>query len=321
MDGIGDALSCTPLVAALRAAGHEVSALLTTVNADIFAHRTFCNVHVMQRIPWPKHGYSAGSQEPAFRAILEAKYDIALIASEEPQAYGFARSARIPMRVGFHNGWQKPLKSWWACRQCTRAVYRPAALSEFPQHEVHVQFSLVEGLCAENVPTHDVRRLRPLVLDGDPQRQKRPLLQLTNKWFGPNRSARDVASWLHSLQALGEWRVVAAASERCLVEPIARQAALRVEYFQALGPWKEAIASAGVVLTPDTGAAHLAGMLGTPVVDVFERHNFERYVRRWAPWATSTRLLKFPAAAEKKTFAETMGRCVAELGTQTVARA
>lgn len=275
----------------------------------------------MQRIPWPKHGYTAASQEPTIRAILEAKYDVALIASEEPQAYSFARSGHIPIRVGFHNGWQKPLKSWWARRQCTRAIYRPAELSEFPAHEVNVQFSLGEGLSAEKAPTDDLRRLRPLVLDCDRPRQNFALLQLTKKWLAPDRSARDVANWLQSLRALGPWRIVAAASERGAVEPIVRRAALCVEYCENLTAWKDAIASAGVVLTPDTGAAHLAGMLGIPVVDIFERQNFERYARRWAPWATPTRLLKFPLPAGKKTFAETMARCVAELRAHCLARA
>ena len=33
-DGVGDALVCAPLLAALRDAGHEVGALLSTRNAE-----------------------------------------------------------------------------------------------------------------------------------------------------------------------------------------------------------------------------------------------------------------------------------------------
>ena len=270
----------------------------------------------MQRIPWPKHGYTAETQDPAMRAICEAKYHIALIASEEPAAYSFARAAGIPLRVGFHNGLQKPLKSWWARRQCTRALYRPAVLSEFPRHEVQTQFALGDDLHAENGPSLDVRRLRDLIVDHDKPDEKRPLLQLTKKWLGPERSLREVANWLQDVRHFAPWRIVAAENERFSVEPIARQAALSVEYFADVRTWKEAIAAASVLLTPDTGAAHVAGMIGTPVVDIFERQHFERNARRWAPWAAPSRLLKFPDAAAKESFAQTLAWSVAALSAQ-----
>jgi ADP-heptose:LPS heptosyltransferase len=65
-DGIGDALVCAPLVAALRDAGHEIGALLSTRNRYAFAERTFARVHVLERIPWPRHG----STKITYRAAL-----------------------------------------------------------------------------------------------------------------------------------------------------------------------------------------------------------------------------------------------------------
>ncbi|MEO6914170.1 MAG: hypothetical protein ABI182_09160, partial [Candidatus Baltobacteraceae bacterium] len=50
--------------------------------------------------------------------------------------------------------------------------------------------------------------------------------------------------------------------------------------------------------TPDSDAAHVAGMIGTPVVDVFEAANFERYAMRWRPWATHSRLVPFPTETD-----------------------
>ena len=50
VDGIGDALMLVPLVAALRDAGHELGAVLSTRNRDAFAPGTFARVHALERI-------------------------------------------------------------------------------------------------------------------------------------------------------------------------------------------------------------------------------------------------------------------------------
>jgi ADP-heptose:LPS heptosyltransferase len=41
-------------------------------------------------------------------------------------------------------------------------------------------------------------------------------------------------------------------------------------------------------VSPDTGAAHLAGMIGVAVVDVFADRDFDAQTRRWQPWASSS---------------------------------
>ena len=46
------------------------------------------------------------------------------------------------------------------------------------------------------------------------------------------------------------------------------------------------------VVTPDSGAAHLAGMAGVPCVDLFEPSPHVAYdVLRWRPWAAPCRTL------------------------------
>ena len=90
---------------------------------------------------------------------------MALIASEEPQAFQFARDARIARRVGFANGWEKPFKSLWVRTQVTHSLYRPASAARERIHEVETLFALGAGLHSETVPTNDVRRLRPLIVD------------------------------------------------------------------------------------------------------------------------------------------------------------
>src|SRR5471030_1378058 len=96
LDGIGDALACTPLIHALRAAGHDVGLALSDRNSTVFAPGTAIATHVLERIPWPKHGSTPESHARAVAAIRAQHYDVALIASEEPEAYELARG--IPVR-------------------------------------------------------------------------------------------------------------------------------------------------------------------------------------------------------------------------------
>ncbi len=65
LDGIGDALVCTPLIAALRAAGHELGLALSDRNADIFAPQTATATHVLERIPWPRARFDAAHRARA----------------------------------------------------------------------------------------------------------------------------------------------------------------------------------------------------------------------------------------------------------------
>ncbi|MDP9017771.1 MAG: hypothetical protein M3N19_05580 [Candidatus Eremiobacteraeota bacterium] len=276
-----------------------MSALLTTRNAHIFAERTFERVHVVERIPWPKHGYTPQTWELALGQATHARYDIALIASEEPQAYSFAKRAKIAKRVGFFNGWEKPFKSLWARTQCTTAIYREASLPAHPQAEPLVLFALGNGLHPERAPTQDASRLRPLVVEEVGPLQERVLIQLTPKWIAGDRTPGEIASWLRELCDYRPCSVIAAQDEQQAVQEIAQSGGLDVHYFNDQRAWKAAIAQAPLLITPDTGAAHVAGMVGTPVVDIFEERDFVRYTSRWAPWAAPVRMISFPTGANK----------------------
>lgn len=296
----------------MRDAGHAVSAVLTTTNAQIFSDLAFENVHVMERIPWPKHGYTQPTWERALQEASEAHYDIALIASEEPQAYSFAKLAGIPKRIGFYNGWQKPFKSWWTRRMLTQAVYRPAAQPMHPRHECDVMFDLGAGLHSETTPTTDLRRLRPLVC-GSGHRSAGAAIQLTPKWIGPERDVDRVRRWLFETTRSGTWVGFCAQSE--LSAAIAmRPPNLPLNVFNDVPSWKVAIANVRVLITPDTGAAHVAGMVGTPCVDLFEISDAQRQIARWSPWASRRQCLTFPPAGEDSTFIVALLDAVDQIG-------
>ncbi len=293
VDGIGDALACVPLIASLRAAGHSLSALLTTRNAEIFAPGTFEHVHVVERIPWPKHDYTKETWDRALPQARRQRYDIALIASELPAAYIFARRAEVPDRRGFHNGFQKPFKSFWVRRQLTSAMYRPAHPSH-PRHEVEVMYDLGRSLTAESQPPKDPQRFRGLLLESPAPQQDVPVIQVTRKWLSGSHNEDDVSRWFAALCAHEPFEGFCSVEERALGERIGESAGLRMRYFATVAEWKTAVASAPFVITPDTGAAHLAGMLGIRCTDIFGPANFNVQAARWSPWAAPHIVRPFP---------------------------
>jgi ADP-heptose:LPS heptosyltransferase len=292
VDGIGDALVCAPLVAALRDAGHAIGALLTTRNAEAFAAGTFARVHVVERIPWPAHGSTAASYASALAEARAARYDVALVVSEEPEAYRFARECGAPVRVGFTNGWEKPLKSLWVRSRLTRAYVREASAWRARRHEVEAVFLLGTGLHAELAPTRDVRRLRPLVMRDAGPRNDIVALQVAHKVHASPAGAAEFLAVAGRVAHRYRTVVVASHSDAELARSLATPHRLDCRIYDAVGTWREALGCVRAVVTPDGGAAHLAGMAGVPCVDVFGVRPHVAYdVRRWRPWAGPARTL------------------------------
>jgi len=287
LDGIGDAAVSVPLLAALRDAGHAVGVALTTRNAGLFAPGALVAEHVLERIPWPAHGSTPESSRRAAAEIAAQRYDVALIASEEPEAYELA--APVARRVGFTTGWARPLKTLWVRRRVTRAVARAQTLGGDHAHEVEILYRLGAGLVRDARPSHDVARLRPLLVAA-PRATARSgiVLQLGAKWETNGVAPVALRRVVEALAPHG-LRVVAAPAEAAAVRALF---GVEPETFAGLRDWVAALDQAATVVTVDTGAAHVAGMLGVRTVDVFPDAHFDLQVRRWRPWAAPSIALR-----------------------------
>jgi ADP-heptose:LPS heptosyltransferase len=311
-DGIGDALACAPLVAALRAAGHRVGAVLGTRNRDVFAPGAFDHVHVLERIPWPRHGSTPASRRSALAAARAARYDIALVASEEIDAYAFARDARIPERIGFINGWEKPLKSLRVGPLLlTRALVRPASAERERHHEVVTLFRLGRGLHREPVPTRDLARLRPLVIGQRAVPHGRVVVQASAKFAAAGLDAAAFVAATRELEARG-LRPLVVGEDAAFANGIAEAAGVGVAAGLDVAAWKAVIAGARAVVTPDSGAAHVAGMLGVPCVDCFAPAG-ARAMARWTPWAAPFRAISLDPVRTPAQTGARLAREAAEL--------
>lgn len=272
-----------PLVLALREAGHEVGAVLRTSNADLYRPE-IVRSHVLER----SERFARCAQE-----LHAGGYDVALIATEKAVAYRLARAARIQRRVGFWNGIAKPLKSAWVYPQIQRRILR--GVTDGKIHEVDKLFMLGGGMHDQALATHESKRLRPLFLAREPEQIPELLMQLSPKWL-QWFSRDDLTDIVNKLAASAKRRnlgfcCVAGASEHELLRAVSEVCGTPGVVYTDSRHWIERVAGAQVLVTPDTGAAHVAGMVGTPVIDIFPDNASPRRRRRWRPWASPSILI------------------------------
>lgn len=297
LDGVGDAALCIPALEGMRRAfpTARFGAVCSGANATLFSD-------LVERI----HVYREDLPAAVLRDELQAcGYTRALIATEEVAGYRLARLSGAPARAGFWHGAQKPFKSIWQRSQVSAAVFRPAAWTRSPEHEVTTLYRLAEALGASPPAPDDPASLRGWLrvelseqardASGALGVQVSPKL-LTAGW-GPASLAQLVTVML---ERSGLDRAVLLASSQdeslaCAVLEHMRSGRARVLATLSLPRWLGVLDSLAVLVTPDTGAAHVAGMLGSGVVDLFDEPDFKRLSQQWHPWAGDSRCIVKPA--------------------------
>ena len=135
--------------------------------------------------------------------------------------------------------------------------------------------------------------LRPLVLDAEPPHDDRIAVQITDKWERLGIGFEAVVDLVRRLAAAGELNLISSHNESSYAQRINAATDLPITYFDDTAKWKAAIAAAPAIVAPDSGALHVAGMIGTPVVAVFpDEPLFDARVARWAPWAAPHRIVR-----------------------------
>jgi ADP-heptose:LPS heptosyltransferase len=110
------------------------------------------------------------------------------------------------------------------------------------------------------------------------------VLQLGTKWTALGVAPERVRALTAGLVRRGA-RAIVSSGEADAVRAIAGD--VPIDVLPRLTEWKDAIDRAAVLVSPDTGAVHLAGMLGVPVVAVFGAQQAETQIARWRPWASA----------------------------------
>jgi ADP-heptose:LPS heptosyltransferase len=290
LDAIGDALALTPLLAALRERAIPVDLVLRAVNAEIFSARA---ARAIYRAPFALRSSTPENRQgiAEFGARLRrAAYTDVLVATEDPGGYRLARAIGAPNRTGFVNSWGKPFKAFWARSMLTRAVVRSAGLDPKAPHECAVLWKLGEGLVGDSPIPRDPRVLRPLILDREVARGDSIAFQVSDKWERLGIEFAQVVRALRDVKDIGPVRAIASEHEAAYANRVADASGVRIERYSAVGPWKETIAEAAALIAPDSGAVHVAGMVGTPTVVIYPpMRDLALQIARWSPWAAPYR--------------------------------
>ena len=297
LDAIGDALALTPLLAALRRRAIPVDIVLRPSNAGIFAARAARHVvtatfELRSSATTESRAPSKPSAERCARASTRTCWSRPRI----PAAIGSPARSRAPRPHRLHERLGQAAQEPLVARLLTQRVYRSAGLDPRAPHECEVLFRLCRAV--DRRRTADARRVRSCGRSCS-KASRQPddrIADADHREVGAARASRSsgVVDLVRRLAGNGALHLLSRAKRgRVRRASRASDRPARSSYFDDTASWKAAIGAAPAIVAPDSGALHVAGMIGTPVVAVFPpERDFALQVARWAPWAAPHRIVR-----------------------------
>jgi lipopolysaccharide heptosyltransferase II len=299
LDSLGDVLMCTPAMRALREAHTDRAlTLLTSPSAAPLMPfiREIDDVLVYEA-PWMKNSDAHAPQlDLSFADRLAAQgFDGAVIFNSYSQsplpAALLCYLARIPLRLGFcHENPYQLLTDWLPDPEPDRVI----------RHEVRRQLDLAAHIGCR--PSG--QRMSFLVPDSDLATVRAHLEKLgigaDRPWIAihPGASAASrrypAAHWAEAIRQLDQrlgypMILTGSAGEIALVDEIREACGVSVHSLAgqlSLGELGAAVSMANVLISNNTGPAHIAAAVGTPLVSLYAMTNPQH-----TPWHVPNRLL------------------------------
>jgi len=298
LDSIGDVLMTTPALRALKAGNRRLTMLTSASGAAISRLVPEIDEVIEYDAPWLKATSQRDGSVPEYAMIERLRagcFDAAVIFtvfSQSPlPAAMLCYLAGIPLRLARcrENPYQL-LTDWLPEDELTGAT----------RHEVRRQLDLVSAVDARvedetlslRVPSRAQCRVDALLAECG--------LRHNEAWFvmhpgasAPSRRypAESFATAASRLALEDGWRalITGSAGEKALVDQVRMHVgpgAVSLAGMLDLAEMAALINRAPLLVTNNTGPAHMAAALGTPVVDVYAGTNPQHL-----PWATSSRVL------------------------------
>jgi lipopolysaccharide heptosyltransferase II len=299
LDSLGDVLMCTPAMRALREAlpGRTITLLTSADAAAAVAFIPEVDQAIAYQAPWMKNaGAPAPEADLAFAARLRAQgFHAAVIFSSYSQsalpAALLCHLADIPLRLAHcRENPYRLLTDWVPDPEPERMV----------RHEVRRQLELVAQVGGHTDNAHLSFALREADLERVTARLAKAGIEAGQRWIvlHPGASAPSrrypPEHWTELIRLLAArlgWPMVltGAAHEVPLVQRIRDACAVPTHSLAGeleLGELGAALKLATVAVTNNTGPAHIAAAVGTPLVDLYALTNPQH-----TPWQVRHRVL------------------------------
>jgi lipopolysaccharide heptosyltransferase II len=299
LDSIGDVLMTTPALRAVKESGsnRQVTLLTSPAGAAVARLNPHIDAAIAYDAPWLK-----GTAEPdaardleMIRRLAERRYDAAVVFTVFSQsalpAALVCHLANIPLRLAHvRENPYRLLTTWVRDPEPTNGI----------RHEVERQLALVQQVGYHASDTHLVLRVPDDARAAADRLLRSAGIGANERWIvlhpgasAPSRRypADRFAEAARLIAMRRDCRVVVTgdASERTLVAEVcdgigARAVGLpnRVD----LAVFAALIEASPLLITNNTGPAHIAAAVGTPVVDVYALTNPQH-----TPWRVKTRVL------------------------------
>ena len=299
LDYLGDVLMCTPALRALRDTMPDCRITLLTSGSGAAAvpHVPEVDEAIVYAAPWMKSSapHGAAADLAFMQSLRERQFDAAVIFTTYSQsplpAAMMCYLAGIPLRAAHcHENPYQLLTDWVPDPEPEKLV----------RHEVQRQLDLVAALGCE---TRNQRLSFEVKKDDrDSVRQKLQALGLAPErpWIlchpGATAASRryPASHWAQAVRELATQSgldivFTGSAEESILIEQIRSEAGIAAASLAGaltLGQLGAAISLASVVVSNNTGPAHMAAAIGTPIVDLYALTNPQH-----TPWMVKSEVL------------------------------
>ena len=257
-DRVGDLILSTPFLATLRRhfPQAEITAWVAPYCEEILSRTKFVD-KVVTELPSGHH-------------------DLAVGLAPRSQCLKNVLATAAPVRVGYVYN-KRPLVRLLARRCLTDMEVVKVDPPDRVEHEVEHLDRLARRLGMPSILDE------PLQIGPRGRTYDWLVLHLGDRWFTNGWGVDDLVRLCYGLESLARVVVTAGPREADLVRGGAfREFDLRSGL--AFKEWSELISGARVLISPDTGAVHVAAAMGTPVVAAYEADTFEHCSVQWKPW-------------------------------------
>lgn len=212
-------------------------------------------------------------------------HDLAIGLAPRSQCLKQVLATAAPVRVGYvYSG--RPLVRLLALRCLTDLEVIKVQPPDTVEHEVEHLDRMARLIGMPSVTDHRLQLVEPLGPTFDWL-----VLHLGDRWFANGWTVEDVVRLCYGLETFGRLVVTAGPREAEFTQGGAFDE-FDVRSGLTFREWSQLIGGARVLVSPDTGAVHVAAAMDTPVVVAYEEDTYDHCSVQWKPWMIEHRAVK-----------------------------